>query len=108
MNAPAEPRRRFDQMTRLELLGALHAIGAKARVARAALADAQRTGDRETAAQLRDRISRLKTAASAAQFELAARNEQRAVTEAFVRVARQQLPADIFHRIDAAAKAAVA
>ena len=97
-----EPRKRFDELTRTELLEAIHVISAKLRAARGDLQDA-RGVDRDEVARLRNRVTRLSTAVSAAHLELAKRNHRR---DAFLRAAREQLSAKTFNRINEAANSA--
>lgn len=96
------PRKRFDEMARVEIAESIHIIGAKLRAARADLQNA-RGVDRDEVARIRHRILKLSTAVSAAQLELTRRNERFQQAQAFMHAARERLPADVFNEIARAA-----
>lgn len=100
-----EPRKRFDEMSRVEIAESIHIISAKLRAARADLQAARGLG-RDEVARIRHRIQKLSTAVSAAQLELTRRNERFQQAQAFVYAARERLPADVFNQINEAARAA--
>jgi len=97
-------RRRFNEISRVEIAESIHIISAKLRAARADLQCA-RVVDRDEVARIRHRIQKLSTAVSAAQLELTRRNERFQQAQAFVYAARERLPADVFNEINEAAKA---
>lgn len=103
MNRDQHPRESFDAMTHVELLQAKHAIEGRIRAAKAELVAAQRAHSADDIDRVHNRISRLKSAASAAAVELASRNVARRRAERFVQIARARLPADLYQQIAAEA-----
>jgi len=103
MNRDQHPRESFESMSRVELLQARHAIEGRIRAAKAELVAAQRARSPQDVDRIRNGISRLKSAASAAAVELASRNVERGRAERFVQIARTRLPADLYRQIAAEA-----
>lgn len=99
MNRDQHQREGFDTMSRVELLQAKHSIEGRIRVAKAELVAAQRARSPQDVDRIRNRISRLKSAASAASVELASRNVERDRAERFVQIARTRLPGDLYQKI---------
>lgn len=92
----------LSSLTRLEVVGELHAVEARLRIAKCDYAKAHDPNERE---RLRERVSRLKTAMQRIRMELAARAEQRRIEDDFVRIARQRLDREVFESIYNAAAA---
>lgn len=103
MHRDQHHREGFETMTRVELLQAKHTIEGRIRAAKAELVAAQRAHSQQDVDRIRNRISRLKSAASAAAVELASRNVERERSERFVQIARARLPADLYQQIAAEA-----
>lgn len=89
----------FDLQSREQLLQTKHAIEGRIRAAKTAFVEAQHAHNRDEVARLRVRLSRLKSAASAASLELALRNARR---KSFERAAHEVLDDEMLQRIEAA------
>lgn len=105
MSYPHDRHAPLSSLSRIEVVGELHAVEARLRITKCDYAKATDPNERE---RLRERVSRLKTAVQRIRVELAARAEARRVEDAFVRVARQRLDSATFEELHEAAVAAAA
>ncbi len=108
ITAPPSPLRRFDEMSREELLLARAEIEAKLRMAKMRLAEAEREGaDEQSLAPLHERVGRLRGALQRVLAYISIRSAQRRVStdHEIVEAARRLLSPETFERLVAEANA---